>query len=159
MEKVKPLLSIGTVTIYANEKGTYVRFVAGMQICNDGWGPKHGDPHYQPQTAYYSNTGQSKYLNADIDKYIVIPPQIRKIVPPKVMGCQARLTNEGTGVFHAAVTGEIGPSNKTGEAAYCLAKIVNPKITHNSGDKTKIYLYELWPGTPATVGERKYKLQ
>ena len=26
-EKVKPLLTIGTVTIYASEKGTYVRFV------------------------------------------------------------------------------------------------------------------------------------
>jgi len=150
------LLTIGNVTIYASRKGDYVAFVSDLDICNDGSGPSHGDPSYQSQTAYYNG---GKYLNADKDKYIVIPPQVRKMVPPAVMGCKARLTNLDSKVTSAAVTGEIGPDDKTGEAAYCLAKLINPKITHNSGDSRLIYLYELWPGTPAVVDGKTYKLE
>jgi len=119
-------------------------------------GPSHGDPSYQSQTAYYND---GKFLNADKDKYIVIPPQVRKMVPPVVMGCQARMTDLATGKWSAAVTGEIGPDDKTGEAAYCLAKELNPQISHNAGDSNRIYLYELWPGIPAVVDGKTYKLE
>jgi len=150
------LLTIGNVVIYSTEKGDYVQFVSDLDVCNDGSGPSHGDPYYQSQTAYY-NSG--KYLNADKDKYLVIPPQIRSMVPPVVMGCQGQVTNLDTKVESAAVTGEIGPSSKTGEAAYCLAKILNPGISHNTGDSRQIYLYELWPGKAAVVDGKTYKLE
>jgi hypothetical protein len=154
------LIEIGGVTIYATPKGDYVAFVSDLDICNDGSGPAHGDPYYQSQTAYCSGgiTG-SKYMNADKDFYVVIPPQIRSMVAPVVMGCKARVTNLDTRVTSDAVTGDIGPSDKTGEAAYCLAKILNPKITHNAGDEKLIYLYELNPGIPAVVNGFTYKLQ
>jgi N-acetylmuramoyl-L-alanine amidase len=150
------LLTIDDVIIYEKDDGKYVRFISDLDVCNDGTGPSHGDPYFQSQTAYYNG---GNYLNADTDKYLVIPPQIRKMVPPKVMGCQGRLTNLKTGVLHDAVTGEIGPDDKTGEAAYCLGKIVNPSITHNSGDKALNYLYELWPGQAAEVDGVHYKLE
>jgi len=153
---MEPLLVIGKVLISAAFNGRYVAFIADLDVCNDGTGPRHDDPHYQPQTAYYNG---GKYLNADKDKYIVIPPQVRKLVPPAVMGCQARMTNLETGKWSAAVTGEIGPDNKTGEAAYCIAKELQPKITHNTGDSNRIYLYELWPGIPAVVDGKHYKLE
>jgi N-acetylmuramoyl-L-alanine amidase len=151
-----PLLTIGSVVIYTNEDGSYVRFISDLDICNDGSGPSHGDPHHQSATAYYNG---GKYLNADVDKYIVIPPQVRSMVEGKVMGCKAILTNLDSELPQDAVTGEIGPDDKTGEAAYCLAKIVNPNITHNSGDKSLIYLYELWPDVPAVVDDKTYKLE
>jgi hypothetical protein len=144
------------VPIFSGLDGKYVVFISDLDICNDGSGPSHNDPSYQSQTAYYNG---GKYLNADEDKYIVIPPQVRKMVPPKVMGCQARMTNLLTGQWHAGVTGEIGPDDKTGEAAYCLAKKLNPNIGHNTGDSRRIYLYELWPGIPAVVGDKTYKLE
>jgi N-acetylmuramoyl-L-alanine amidase len=150
------LLTIGKVTIYEKDDGQYVRFISDLDICNDGSGPSHGDPSYQSQTAYYND---GEFLNADVDKYIVIPPQVRSMVPPTVMGCKGRLTNLKSGVWNDAVTGEIGPSDKTGEAAYCLAKIINPSITHNAGDKDLHYLYELWPGVPAIVDGKTYKLE
>jgi N-acetylmuramoyl-L-alanine amidase len=153
---LKPLLTIGSVVIYTNADGTYLRFISDLDICNDGSGPSHGDPHHQSQTAYYNG---GEYLNADVDKYIVIPPQVRKMVEPTVMGCKGQLTNLKTGIVSAAVTGEIGPDDMTGEAAYCLAKIVNPSITHNSGDKGTNYLYELWPDVPAVVDGKQYKLE
>lgn len=154
--EVEPLLKIGGVTIFASPKGDYIRFVSDLDICNDGSGSAHGDPYHQSQTAYYNG---GKYLSADKDKYIVIPPQVRSGVDPVVMGCQARLTNLKTGTIQEAVTGDIGPKDKTGEAAYCLAKIVCPKITHNSGDTNRIYLYELWPGKAAVVDGKHYKLE
>jgi hypothetical protein len=153
---LEPLVTIGTVTIYSTKKGDYVAFVSDLSICNDGSGPSHGDPHHQSETAYYN---EGKFLNANKDKYIVIPPQVRSMVAPVVMGCKARLTNLVSMLAHDAVTGEIGPDYETGEAAYCLAKIINPKITHNSGDDRLIYFYELWPGVPAVVDGKTYKLE
>lgn len=150
------LLTINPVTIWQSVDGSYVKFVSDLDVCNDGSGPSHGDPYYQSQTAYYNG---GKYLNADQDKYIVVPPQVRKMVPGIVMGCKGKLTNMETGVTSAAVTGEIGPSDKTGEAAYCLALLVNPKITHNAGDKKLIYMYECWPDVPAVVDGKTYKLE
>jgi Fungal chitosanase of glycosyl hydrolase group 75 len=158
MTPLEPLLKIGGVTILTGFKGSgkYVCFISNLDVCNDGCGPDYNDPSYQPQTAYYNG---GKYLNADEDRYIVIPPQIRSKVPPAVMGCQARMTRLDTGKWSAAVCGEIGPDNKTGEAAYCLAKELNPEITHNTGDERLIYLYELWPGVPAVVYGKTYKLE
>ena len=153
---MKELLTIEPVTIYEAFEGRYVSFISDLDVCNDGSGPSHGDQYYQSQTAYYNG---GKYLNADVDKYIVVPPQIRSGVQPVVMGCQARLTNLLTGKWHAAVVGDIGPSNKTGEAAYCLAHIIEPKITYNTGSSERIYLYELWPGIPAVVEGKTYKLE
>jgi hypothetical protein len=154
--KLEPLIVIGGVTIYATAKGDYVCFVSDLDICNDGTGPAHGDPYHQSETAYYNG---GKFLNADKDKYIVIPPQVRSMVPPTVMGCQARLTRLDSMLSHAAVTGDIGPDEKTGEAAYCLAKIINSAITHNTGDEKLIYFYELWPGKAAVVDGKTYKLE
>jgi N-acetylmuramoyl-L-alanine amidase len=153
------LLTIEPVTIWQMLAGSYISFISDLDICNDGSGDDHGDVSHQPMTAYWNN---GNFLDADVDKYIVIPPQVRELIeqlPAKVMGCQARLTNVATGVWTPAVTGEIGPDDKTGEAAYCAAKVVNPKITHNSGDKSRLYLFELWPNLPATVDGTTYKLE
>jgi hypothetical protein len=155
-EDLEVLLKVGATRIYANEEMDYVMFKSDLDICNDGSGPAHGDPHHQSQTAYYNG---GKFLNADKDKYIVIPPQIRQVVPGVVMGCQGKLTNLETGEFTPAVVGDIGPDDKTGEASYCAAKAVNPDITHNTGHKSTFYLYELWPDVPAVVDGKTYKLE
>jgi hypothetical protein len=140
------------VPIFTAFNDHYIAFISDLDVCNDGSGPAHGDPHHQSQTAYYNG---GKYLNADKDRYIVSPPQVRDDIDPVVLGCLGRVTNLATSAFELGVVGEIGPDDKTGEAAYCLAKILNPKITHNTGDKSRIYLYEFWPDVPAPG----YKLQ
>jgi hypothetical protein len=154
--KLHTLLTIGGVKILVNEDGTYVQFISDLDVCNDGSGPAHGDPYHQSETAYYND---GKFLNADKDRYVVVPPQIRSKVNPVVMGCQARLTNLETDIYSDAMVGDVGPSTKTGEAAYCLAKKVNPSIDHNIGDSSAVYLYELWPGMPAVVGKKQYELE
>lgn len=154
------LLTIGPVTIYYEDGGAYGWFVSDLDICNDGCGPSHGDEYHQSQTAYYSGGIEGgKYLNADKDPYIVIPPQVRSMLPGVLMGCLGRLTNKKTGAQFTGVIGEIGPDDKTGEAAYVIAKKVNPAISYNSGDEHRIYLYEFWPDIPAVIGKFTYKLQ
>jgi len=146
------LLTIGGVPIFTGWNGQYVVFISDLDICNDGTGPPHGDPSYQSQTAY------NPYLNADRDKYIVTPPQVRLQIPPVVIGCQGRVTNLRTRKWDWGVVGDVGPDYETGECSYCLAKILNPSISHNSGDDHIIYLYEFWPGVPAVVDGKHYKL-
>jgi hypothetical protein len=150
---LQKLLTVGNVIVYATPKGDYICFVSDLDVCTDGTGPAHGDDYHLNQTAY------SPSLNADKDKYIVVPPQIRAAVDPVVMGCQAKLTRLDNLKHHAAVMGEIGPDNKTGEAAICLAQLLNPEVTANSGDSRLIYFYELWPGRAARVDGKTYKLQ
>ena len=154
--RLEELITIDGCTILTTADGSYVCFMSDLDICNDGTGPSYGDPSYQSETAYWNG---GKCINADVDKYIVVPPQVRSMVPPIVMGCQGRLTNSVTGVSYDAVTGEIGPDYITGEAAYCLAQIVCPAVTHNCGDDATIYFYELWPGVPAVVDGKTYKLE
>jgi len=154
--KLEVLIVIGGVTIYASAKGDYVCFVSDLDVCTDGTGNHYDDQTPQDETAYYNG---GKFLNADRDKYIVIPPQVRSMPDPVVLGCQAKLTRLDTMKYHAAVTGEIGPENKTGEAAICLAQLMNPDVTANSGDSRLIYFYQLWPGIPAVVDGKHYKLE
>lgn len=154
-DKLEVLLVIDGVKIYVNEDKSYVCFTSDLDICNDGSGPSHGDSSYQSMTAYYNG---GKYLNADVDKYIVVPPQIRAMVPGVVMGCQGKVTRENKDA-QPGVVGDIGPDYTTGEAAYCLAKVINPSVGYNSGDKKRVYLYELWPGVPAVVDGKQYKLE
>ena len=155
-DNVKVVAKASGVTFYAADDHSYVCWVADLDICNDGTGPRHGDPHYQPKTAYYNG---GKFMNADIDRYIVVPPQIRKKCKRVVLGCKGRLTNLVSGACSDAVAGEVGPKAEFGEASYCLAKAVNPKISHNCGDDSHVYFYELWPGIPAKVGNKTYKLE
>lgn len=158
VEKVQlsELITIDGVVVRTSADASYVCFTSNLDVCNDGSGPPHGDKHHQKQTAYYNG---GKFLNADVDKYVVVPPQIRRGVPGVVMGCQARVTNTRTGVMKAGVVGDIGPDNKTGECAYCLAKLLNPAIGHNHGDLKHDYFYELWPNVPAEVDGKTYKLE
>jgi hypothetical protein len=156
VQDLNVLLQIGGVNIYVNEDKSYMCFKSDLDVCTDGTGDHHGDKTPLNQTAYYNN---GKYLNADIDRYVVIPPQVRSMVPGVVMGCKARATNLDTDVSSEAVTGDIGPTTKTGECAICLAQILNPKVTANAGDSRQIYFYELWPGVPANVNGKLYKLE
>src|SRR4029450_7664925 len=147
------LIVIGGTTIYTTPNGKYICFVSNLDVCTDGTGDHHGDKTPLDTTAY------NPYLNADKDKYIVIPPQVRTLPDPVVLGCQAKLTRLDNMNSSPAVTGEIGPNTKTGEAAICLAQLMNPNVSANNGDERTIYFYELWPGKAAVVDGVKYKLE
>lgn len=141
------------VEILVSDDQSYMSFISNLDVCTDGKGPPHGDKSHLKQTAY------SPSLNADEDYYIVLHPKMRTGVHPVVLGCMGRVTNLRTFEWHWGVWGEVGPSDKTGETAIVLAKHLNPAVSANVGDTARIYLYECWPGVPATVEGKVYKLE
>src|SRR5947199_7749266 len=83
-----------------------VSWQAKMAIDCDGIGPHYGDPCAQSDTSLHY---KGEPLNADKDKFIVVPPIIPKSVKGKVLGCQAKVTNTHTDLVTHAVVGDIGP--------------------------------------------------
>lgn len=151
--KLQHFLTVAAgVEILVSDDQTYMTFISNLDVCTDGSGSSHGDHHHLNHTAY------SPSLNADKDYYIVLHPKMRTGVKPVVLGCLGRVTNLRTLEWHWGVWGEVGPSSKTGEAAIVLAKHLNPKVSANSGDSKHIYLYECWPGIPANVDGKQYRL-
>jgi hypothetical protein len=130
-----------------------VAFVADLDVDVDGIGESHGDKYYQPETSLMVN---GRYLNADIENFIVVPPLIIKSVHPVVLGCKARVTDLRTGRTVEAVVGDVGPTRKTGEAsrAVAIALDLDPSPV-NGGVDEPCMLYELWPGIAAAG----YRLQ
>src|SRR5437899_8982203 len=80
-----------------------VHFTSKAAIDSDGVGPHHGDRTAQDETTYKPD------LNADVDRYIVVPPAIRNGVKGIVIGCQAQVVNTKNGLQSDAVVGDIGP--------------------------------------------------
>jgi hypothetical protein len=154
---------IGTLEgcpIYALEKYGAVRieWVAKMAVCCDG-SPTNPDedPHWAKGTAYYNG---GKYLDPYNVPYIVVPPLIIEAVDPVVMGCQGTIVNLKNGLSTPAITGEIGPDDKLGEASCEAAGRVGLSASPiNGGTDEKIILYAIWVGVAAIVDGVTYKLQ
>ncbi len=134
-----------------------VRYTAKAAIDTDGSGPLHGDPYAQRDTSLH---WMGKPLNADVDKYVVVPPAIIRGVRGIVLGCQAMLTNNNNGKHTSAVVGDIGPREKLGEISVATAKAlgINPSPTTGGTDE-HIVDYIIIPGVPAVVDGKLYQLQ
>jgi hypothetical protein len=131
-----------------------VRWKAKAAIDSDGVGPHHGDKTAQNQTSYKPD------LNADVDRYIVVPPAIRMGVKGVVMGCLANVTNTLNGKHTAAVVGDVGPRKKLGEISCASASAIglNPSPVSGGVDE-HVLEYIIWPDIPAIVNGIYYKLQ
>lgn len=134
-----------------------VSFRAKAAIDGDGSGSSHGDPDFQNDTSLHHN---GKPLNSDVDKYIVVPPQIIRGVKGVVLGSQAFVKNLKTGLSHSATVGDEGPPNKIGELSIALADALGiPDSPTRGGDDVHEIEYNVWPGKPAVVNGKQYSLQ
>jgi len=135
-----------------------VTYTSKAAIDSDGAGLSHGDPYWQNDTSLHDVDGHP--LNADLDKYIVVPPIIPKSVVGIVLGCQAFVTNTINGLDTAAVVGDIGPRKKLGEISIACAKAlgINRSPIVGGGDAHVIH-YSIKPGVPALVDGKAYDLQ
>lgn len=151
---MKTIATIENEPITLEDDGrVFYRAKAALDV--DGSGPSHGDTDYQPDTSLHLN---GKPLNADVDKYIVVPPAIINGVAPVVLGCQARVHYAGK--VTDAVVGDIGPKTKLGEIsrATALALGINGSPVSGGVDEHAVF-YELWPGKAAVVDGKAYNLQ
>ena len=124
-----------------------VSYLAKSAIDGDGAGPRHGDPCYQPDTALHVN---GHPLNADQDRYIVIPPVVRRRTRGIVLGCRATITHTVTGLKTEAVVGDVGPAAKLGEISIAATRAIglDPSPTHG-GISAHVIYYEIFPGQAA----------
>jgi hypothetical protein len=131
-----------------------VTWTAKAAVDSDGVGPHHGDHTAQDETTY------KPYLNADVDKYIVVPPAIRDGVKGVVMGCMGHAKNKRNGMETSVVVGDIGPHKKLGEVACVTAQALglNPSPVDGGVDE-HIIEYTIWPDIAATIDGRQYVLQ
>ncbi len=143
-----------------------VHYRAKAAIDSDGVGPHHGDRTAQDETTYKPD------LNADVDRYIVVPPAIRNGVKGVVIGCLANVTKMERvavesgghiwkpGKHTAAVVGDIGPHKKLGEISCACASAIglNPSPVSGGVDEHVID-YVIFPGVPAIVDGKQYHLQ
>lgn len=134
-----------------------VTYRAKAAVDTDGSGPLHGDPDAQADTSLHWN---GVALNADVDKYVVVPPAIIAGVKGIVLGCQAYVMNTRSGMTTEAVVGDIGPHKKLGEVSCaCAAALgLDPSPLHG-GTYDHIIHYHLLPGTPAVVDGKQYVLK
>lgn len=156
---VAQLEAMKTIAIIENDPitfdGTFITFKARGRIDDDGTGSAHGDPDHQDQTSLKHN---GRFLNADTDRYIVVPPQVIQGVEPVVLGSQAWVTYRGKEV--TAVVGDIGPHKRLGEMSISLAEALGINANANTGgDDTDEILYRIQPGMPAVVDGIAYQLQ
>lgn len=137
--------------ILEQSDGTVI-YAAKAAIDSDGTGDHHGDRTAQDETSYKPD------LNADVDRYIVVPPAIVSGVRGIVVGCQAMVTYGGKST--PAVVGDIGPHKKLGEISCATASAlgIDPSPVDGGVDEHAVF-YKLWPGSPAVVNGKTYTLQ
>lgn len=134
-----------------------VEYSSKMAIDGDGTGSSHGDPDYQSRTSLRYRT---QFLNADVDRYIVVPPAIINGVKGIVLGCKAIVKDLRSGLWTDAVVGDIGPHHKLGEASIATAEVLHdPSSPTKGGVDEHVIGYKLWPGIPAVVDGKTYELQ
>ena len=135
--------------------GSVLRFKGRGRVDNDGSGPANGDPYHQNDTSLHHN---GKPLNAEVDRFIVIPSQIIKMIAPIVLGSQAYVTYRGKTL--PAVVGDIGPKSRLGECSTSLLRDFGINTNPNTGGiDTPELDYEIHAGVPAVVNGIKYSLQ
>jgi len=154
---IRILATIEDNLIYFSDEENRVWFHAAARIDSDGIGLSHGDVDWQNNTSLQID---GHGLNADTDRYIVVPPAIIFGVTNVILGCKAKVTNMLNNRSTDAVVGDIGPHRKLGEISIaCAIELgINPSPVVGGEDRHVIY-YELWPGQVAVVGTTRYALQ
>lgn len=119
---------------------------AFMRVDTDGTGDHHGDKTAQGETTYKPN------LNADRDKFVVVPGKIRKGVGPVVIGCRVVVEDLHTNKVLECVAGDVGPNNRSGEVARCVAIFfgLNPDPNRGGWDESPRFRYTFYPGVAAS---------
>jgi len=147
------IATIENEPIYEHDDGS-VSYKSKAAIDSDGTGPHHGDRTAQNETTYKPD------LNADEDRYIVVPPAIRDGVVGVVIGCQAIVLNMTNGKKTDAVVGDIGPHHKLGEiSTSCASALGLDPSPVDGGIDEHVIQYLLFPGKAAVVNDKTYVLQ
>lgn len=132
-------------------------YMSGGQVDDDGVAQPPGvnDPCYQAQTTY------RPFLNANLDRYTVLCPQMFLGVKEQVVGCYMEALNTTTGLWSDGVVGDSGPHLKLGENSVALDRALGVQDSPISGGiDDHVIFYRIYPGRPAILHDgMQYVLQ
>ena len=130
-------------------------------LLDDGQGTPMGDSNgnwYSQTTYLWKNTSVDKrYVDSSAIAYVVVNPVVRKKAKGIVIGCLARVTYKDKVI--EAVVADVSGSNDIGELSIKSAELLGIPSSPRNGGVSHGVLFELWPGTPATVSGQLYELQ
>ena len=160
---MKVLTTIEGLDVVEAANGT-VRFIGDVDVDIDGVDAKtgkpydsRGDKYYQAATSLRVN-GQS--LDARVDRYVVVPQQLPKLVRGVVLGCKCVVEDMLTNTSATGVVGDLGPTAKVGEVSCAMALALGLNDSPvNGGSDQKRFRYTVYPDTPAFVNGKLYPLQ
>jgi hypothetical protein len=147
------------ITLQVSDHGDeLVKMLAGMQIDGDGRNKNiWNDPFFQNDT-YLHRDG--KALDAIEEAYVVVPPIVCRKTSGIVFGSLALVENVKSNKFCFAVVGDLGPSNKVGEASpRCAQQVGIDSDARTGGTDQKIVRYTIFVGVPARIDGIQYVLQ
>lgn len=154
MSKILAVIEGEPITV--NNDGT-VSFKCKLAVDGDGSGASHGDPDFQPDTSLHE---RGMALNADTEKYFVVPPAILDGVKPVVLGCHGNAINVNTHMESDFVVGDVGPKRKLGEGSIALCKALGISDSPTTGGEEEHVIHvQIWPGVPAIVDGMQYDLE
>lgn len=152
MSKILATIEGNPITLLPDGR---IIYTAKAAIDGDGsGGNSYGDPDFQDNTSLKVN---GKYLNAETERYIAVPPAILDGVEPIVLGSQAEVSYSGKTV--TAVVGDIGPHEKLGEISIACAQALGIPHSPLTGGVSSGVGYVIHPGIPAVVDGKTYPLQ
>ena len=130
-------------------------------LLDDGQGTPMGDSNgnwYSQTTYLWKNTSVDKrYVDSSAIAYVVVNPVVRRKAKGIVIGCLARVTYKDKVI--EAVVADVSGSSDIGELSIKAAELLGIPSSPRNGGVSHGVLFELWPGTPATVSGQLYELQ
>ena len=112
------------------------------------------------QHAKFGKYDVRRYVDANTVPYGVINGKLRKMVPPKFLGCYGEVRNLKNGIVVPFVTADVGPSNRVGEGSTKLVHLLGyPKASPRNGVDERVFQWSFYPGQPAKINGITYELQ
>lgn len=124
------------------------------RVDTDGSGDHHGDKTAQDETTYKPD------LNADNERFIVVPGVVRHESLGIVIGAYAVVEDTVTGKVLDGVVGDVGPNDRSGEFSRRMVMELGLSGNPNTGGTdSRRFNVTIYANRPAVVNGKTYKLQ
>ena len=119
---------------------------------------KKGDPapgYYVSTTSYFHKdrleSDPSRYLDAAVDMFVVLPSHWRKEIRGILLGCHCVVMDVANKKMVNAVVGDFGPQDKLGEGSIALAKFFGIDFNRETGSTggSRKFKYSFYPNVAA----------
>jgi hypothetical protein len=117
----------------------------------------NGNCYSQTTYAWKGRPINTRYVDATSVPYVVVNPIVRSRAAGVVIGCRARVTYKGASID--AVVADVSGPRDIGEISINAAQLLGIPDSPRNGGVSQGVLFEIWPGTAASLQGENYELQ